>query len=118
VTGRAHVVDATARLRAALEQAAGALAAADRDQLLQGELALQLALEGLASRQPPEGDQRRALRAEVEGAGRALARCRRLGDVLLDVVRVSLEAQGRAPSYGRRDTQVVARGLPGVTARG
>jgi hypothetical protein len=118
MTGQSHLVEATTRLREALEETAAALAAADRDRLLQGELALQLALESLTARRPPEDHQRHALRFEIERASRALLRCRHLGDVLLDVVRLTLETQGRTPAYGRRQTPVVAGGLPGVNTRG
>lgn len=118
MTGAGQVVEATTRLGEALEETAQALASADLDRLLRGELALQLALEGLTARQAPEAAHRDALRHEIARARRALVRCRQLGHALLDVARVSLEAQGRAPAYGRHDAPVVAGGLAGVETRG
>ena len=100
----APIVEATAELRAALEETAHALATADQERLLRGELALQLALDRLSGRiRPPDPADRLALRLEVERTRNALLRCRQLGELLLDVVRLSLEAQGRTLEYGRRD---------------
>lgn len=118
MTGAPGVVTAAARLSEALEETAEALAAADLDRLLRGELALQLALEGLTARQAPGGEHRDELRLEVERARRALLRCRHLGHMLLDVVRLGLEAQGRSPAYGPRNARVASGVLRGIDARG
>jgi hypothetical protein len=112
------LAEATAQLRAALEETAEALAAADQDRLLQGELALQLALARLAvPMTTQDGDARAALRLEVDRTREALLRCRQLGELLLDVVRMSLEAQGRTSEYGRRDVAPPPQ-APRVHARG
>ena len=112
------LVDATAQLRAALEDTAQALGGADQEGLLRGELALQLALERLSARiQAADGVSREALRLEAHRMRDALLRCRQVGDILLDVVRMSLQAQGRTPEYSRRDMAPPPQ-PPRVHARG
>jgi hypothetical protein len=96
-----RAIEETERLRLALEQTADALASADLDALLRSDADLALALERVTPPRTLPAEDRAALRAEVEGVQRALARCRRLGGVLLDVVRTTLEAQGRTGGYGR-----------------
>ena len=112
------IVEAAAQLRAALEDTAQALAAADQERLLRGELALQLALDRLsAPTQPQDPASRAALRLEVDRTREALLRCRQLGETLLDVVRISLDAQGRTLEYSRRDLAPPPQ-PPRVRARG
>jgi uncharacterized protein with von Willebrand factor type A (vWA) domain len=112
------VVAAAGDLRAALEAAAAALATADLGGVLQAELPLRLALERLAERGTAPAGDRAALRAEIDRARRALQRCRQLGGVLQDVVRLGLEAQGRVPVYGPREAGVPVYGPARVSARG
>jgi hypothetical protein len=118
MTAASPIVEAAAQLRAALEETAQALADADQERLLRGELALQLALDRLSA---PAGlhdpASRAALRIEVERMREALLRCRQLGEMLLDVVRMSLEAQGRTLEYGRRELAPPPQ-PPRVHARG
>lgn len=110
-------LDAVQRLREALEEAAGALAAADLDGLLNGEARLELA----AAQAPALSDlvalDRTALRRELERTRSALLRCQRLGDMLNDFVRLTFDAQGRRPAYGPRDMSPDAYGGRRLDAR-
>lgn len=96
-----HALAAVARLRASLERTAAALAQPDLDTLLAGESEIEVALSELPATFELSPEERRAVRAEVEGAHAALLRCRRLGAALGSFVRISLEAQGRN-EYGPR----------------
>jgi hypothetical protein len=96
-----QLVEAASRVRKALEHTAAALTAADLDGLLRSEGDLELALKALAAPPALPPEDRQALRQELDAARTALLRCRRLGGALLDVVRLSLDAQGRTPAYGR-----------------
>jgi hypothetical protein len=109
----------TARLREALEETAAALEAADLDRLLRAEAGLELAvrrLSTLPNNLPPATST--ALRLEVRSARQALNRCRTLGATLVDVVRLSLEAQGRNPGYGRHQESPVTYGRRAIDTRG
>ena len=103
----AHAIAVAARLRAALEQLAGALTRPNADALLACEADIESVLgdlQALAGR-PGAGastESRAALRAEVVKAASALLRCRRLGTALGDYVRVTLEAHGHLSGYGPR----------------
>ena len=88
------------RVRQALDRTADALASADLDALLRSDMDLALALERITPPRTLPPEDRAAIRAEVEELTRALARCRRLGGALLDVVRASQDAQGRTAGYG------------------
>lgn len=104
------VAEATRQLRQALEDIAGALTSANLDALLDAEGALELALlrlSTLPSTLPPSD--RDAVRREVQAARQMLQRCRRLGASLMDVVRLSLDAQGRGQGYGRHTDAVPAQ---------
>jgi hypothetical protein len=92
---------AVMRLRVALERTAAALAKPDLERLLAGESDIEVALAELPAVYSLSDEERRAVRVEVEGAHRALLRCRRLGSALDSFVRISLEAQGRS-EYGPR----------------
>ena len=96
-----RAVASVARLRKALERTAGALAVPDLETLLAGESEIEVALAELPATYELPPEERRAVRAEVEGAHAALLRCRRLGVTLDTFVRISLEAQGRG-EYGPR----------------
>jgi hypothetical protein len=110
---------ATARLREALEEIAAALEAADLDRLLQAEGGLELAMRRLVTMGPTlAAADRAAIRLEIRAARHTLSRCRMLGATLLDVVRLSLEAQGRNPGYGRREDAAAAFGPRALNARG
>ena len=120
MTGQGRDVAAcTARVREALEEIAGALTAADLDALLRAEGSLELALRRLAT-VPADlaAADREAIRLEVRAARQSLNRCRTLGAALLDVVRLSLEAQGRNPGYGRHEEPSVTYGPRAVNTRG
>jgi hypothetical protein len=97
----ARAVAAVTRLRVALERTAAALAQPHLETLLAGESEIEMALGDLPSMVSLSADERRAIRAEVEGAHGALLRCRRLGNALDSFVRSSLDAQGRS-EYGPR----------------
>src|SRR3954467_11331453 len=90
---------ATARLRAALESAAAALAAADLDALLASDTELQGALNAMSTLAKADPADRTVFRRELGGAAAALLRCRRLGAGLSDYVRVSLDARGGQLGY-------------------
>jgi hypothetical protein len=89
-------VSATIRLRLALEGAAESLAHAQVEGLLASEGALEFALAELPPMQDLGGDDRAAVRRELEAAERALLRCRRLGSTLADYVRLTLASHGAA----------------------
>ena len=112
------VVEGTARLNQALEQAAKALTTADLDALLQSEASLELALKRMKTPGSLANEDRVAIRAQVDITRQTLVRCRRLGDVLLDVVRLTLEAQGRTTGYGRPDATAAAYGPRSVNTTG
>ena len=98
-----RAIVAAAQLREALEHTADALAHARLDGLLAGEAALEDALANLVPVQGLSAAERTVVRDELERSLAALLRCRRLGSSLTDFVRLSFEAQGRAPGYGPRD---------------
>ena len=110
---------ATAELRGALDRLALALSTADLDGLLAAENDLELGLRRLtlAPRTRPETD-RAALRLEIRAARQALDRCRALGGALLDVVRISLDAQGRGPGYGRHENPAAGYGARAINTTG
>ena len=110
---------ATADLRRALDRVAGALGEADLTGLLDAEGGLELALRRLAAmaRSMPDVD-RHALRLEIREARQALDRCRALGGALLDVVRISLDAQGRGPGYGRHEDPAAGYGARALNTTG
>jgi hypothetical protein len=116
---RHPAVLAAARLREALEQSAGALAAGRLDALLAGEDALRHASINLPypSSDLPD-DQRRALRAELDDARRALLRCQRLGVSLAEFVRLSLHAHGRAVGYDPQHSTAAALAGRHLNAKG
>jgi len=98
------VVVAAARLRAAVEDTAAALAGADLDRLLASEAQLLTVLNDIPRSPSLTLEERSRLRQEVEHAQSALRRCRRLGSTLNDFVRFSLDAQGQTPGYEPRRT--------------
>jgi hypothetical protein len=103
---------AAARLRAALEDTAAALAGADLDRLLASDALLQKVLgeihAGPVQIRSGPVPATPALRAEVEHARAALRRCRRLGAVVGDYVRLSLDAQGAGLGYEPSRTAAAA----------
>ena len=90
---------AAARLRAAIDATANALASPNLDALLAAEAALTDAFAELSYLRTLDADQRRAVRDELLAAQAALLRARRLGGSLGDVVRISLQAHGHAAGY-------------------
>ena len=110
---------ATAELRGALDRLALAMSKADLDGLLAAENDLELGLRrlSLAPRTEP-GTDREALRLEIRAARQALDRCRALGGALLDVVRISLDAQGRGPGYGRHENPAAGYGARAINTTG
>ena len=120
MTGPAPDVAASTRqLRAALDRIATALTAADLSTLLAAEADLEVALRRLASLPPGLSiTDRENIRLEIRHARGSLQRCRALGGVLLDVVRTSLEAQGRGPGYGREADPAAGYTRRAVDTRG
>ena len=110
------VVVAASRLRAAVEETAAALAGADLPRLLASDALLQKVLGDIPPSGPLTAKDRVRLRAEVEEAQAALRRCRRLGAVLNDVVRLSLGAQGQGLGY--EPARTAAAALTGRTFNG
>ena len=100
--------ESTRRLREVLERTAGALASADLEGLLRSEVELAVAIGRITPVSALSPEERIALRHEVQSLQLALARCRRLGGALLDVVRIGMDAQGRGGEYGRRDAVAAA----------
>ncbi len=90
---------AASRLRAAVEETAAALAAADLNRLLAADVALQAALGQRPSLLAVEPALQPFVRRELEAARTALARCRRLGAGLTEFVRFSFDARGQYPGY-------------------
>jgi hypothetical protein len=102
-----QIVEAVASLRSALDRTAQALVTANLDELMRSEGALELAVRSMPVPVGVPEDLRVQIREDVDRARRLLQRCRHYGDVLLDVVRLSLEAQGRTSGYGPRHVPVV-----------
>lgn len=90
---------AAARLRAALDATARALATPNLDALLAAEAGLTDAFAELSYLRTVDDEQRRAVRDELLAAQAALLRARRLGASLGDVVRLSIQAHGHAAGY-------------------
>ena len=112
-----RTVVAASRLRQALERAADSLAGGRVDALLESEGTLEFALADVPRSDALTATERAALRAELDGAQRALHRCRRLGANLTDYVRLTLaahahatDASGYAPRR-RVDPDFAGRGL-------
>src|SRR5688572_29952209 len=99
----AKALAAAARLSAALEQLAGALARLQLDVILEAESALECAMLNLPSVTGVSAPARGAIRGELERARAALTRSKRLGAALGDLTAISLEAQGHGRGYGRGD---------------
>lgn len=107
------VAEVAAGLRAALDRLAGAMAAGDADAVLAAEPVLQAALaHHAASTATLNAVERDLVRQHLLSARAALARCRALGAGRALVAAATLEALGRAPSYGRQG-QGPSRGLHG-----
>ena len=110
------VVVAASRLRAAVEETAAALAGADLPRLLACDTLLQKVLNDIPPSATLTAQDRARLRHEVEEAQAALRRCRRLGGILTDVVRLSLGAQGQGLGY--EPARTAAAALTGRTFNG
>jgi hypothetical protein len=108
------IVVVAARLRAAVEETAAALAGADLQRLLASDVLLQKVLDEIPALAARSGgpsqrgaagatrltvEERRLLHRETDDAQAALRRCRRLGTALTQFVRVSLDAQGQGLGY-------------------
>jgi hypothetical protein len=108
------------QLRAALETAADALAAARPDPLSATERELATIVERLplVLEASADADGREALQAEAAAVDAALRRCRRLGGALGDVVRAVLLAEGRTGIYDRDGVESIAVAGSGFDARG
>jgi hypothetical protein len=117
MTDQGHrAMESAQRLRAALDEAAGALSRADLNGLLASESSIEAAIRGIGDFSGLPAEERAVIRHELTRAQIALQRCRRFGGLLLDVVRLTLEAQGRAPGYSRHDASSLTH-LSTVNAR-
>jgi hypothetical protein len=90
---------AAARLRAALDATANALAVPNLDALLAAETALTDAFGELSYLRTLDEAERRVVRDELLAAQAALLRARRLGASLGEVVRISFQARGQSAGY-------------------
>lgn len=99
MTTESRSSNAAARVRAAVEATANALARADLDALLSAEAGLTSVFNDLSLLRSLDPDQCRVLRDELLATQVALARARRLGASLGDYVRLSLEARGQGAGY-------------------
>ena len=111
---REDALAAAARLRAALEETATALARPNVEALLASEAALTAAYTAIPALRTLTRAERTAARAELLNARAAIVRCRRLGASLADFVRLSLEARGQAAGYdtaGETATALTGRGF-------
>ena len=105
------------QLREALDETARALTTADLNGLLHSESRLELAVrKAITASSDLSAEDRRAVREEVDRARRVLRQCRRAGDALLDMVRLTFEAQGRTSGYGPSDIQPLVP-APRLTTR-
>lgn len=91
---------AARRLTGALDEVSEALAAADLDRLLAAEAVVAAAVAAFTPPFPPPSDPD-SLTAETAALQRALARCRRLGAALDDVVHASRTAVEPTAAYDR-----------------
>jgi hypothetical protein len=89
---------AVRRLRAVLESLASALATARLDDLLETEQELARSLAALPKTGGHLAGDQKGLAQELAGLRRVLIRCRRLGQTLSDLLRVSVSS--RAPGAG------------------
>jgi hypothetical protein len=87
------------RLRAVLESLASALAAARLEDLLQTEQELARSLAALPNSTSLQPGGRRELAQELAGLRRAVVRCRRLGQTLSDLLRVSVSSRALGAGY-------------------
>jgi len=87
------------RLRAVLESLASALAAARLDDLLETEHELARALAVLPNATGLRAADQNGLAEELAGLRRALVRCRRLGQTLSDLLRVSVSSRALGAGY-------------------
>lgn len=117
---------AAARLRAALDATAGALAQADLEGLLAAEAALtgafadlpELRAAAAVMQASPPTHERTDLRDELMACRAALLRARRLGASLGDVVRLSLYARGQSTGYDPARVTAATLTGRGIEVRG
>jgi hypothetical protein len=92
------------RLRAALQALSDALVHVRLDGLLAAETAMVDVLAEVGRLTPATQWDRQATVRELAAARATLTRCRRLGNTMGEMVRLSLTAQGRGEAYGPRYT--------------
>ena len=115
---RSPIGEAVARLRAALEGTADALRTANLEALLRSEGNLELALRRMPNPRTLTPEERSFARDEATRALLQLQRCRRFGNVLLDTVRITFEAQGRSMGYGPREVPAMPYARRSLDTRG
>jgi hypothetical protein len=99
------------RLRAVLESLASALAAARLDDLLETEHELARALAVLPNATGLRAADQNGLAQELAGLRRALVRCRRLGQTLSDLLRVSVSSRALGAGYDQAGAVPVQTGM-------
>jgi hypothetical protein len=112
------LLGAAANLRAALERTGDGLAGADLGALLDSEIALAAALAVLPTERGNVDGVRDEVLQELARARAALTRCRRLGGALSEMVRVTMNVQGRAGGYGANGRQATGQAPGALEARG
>jgi hypothetical protein len=112
------LLEAATSLRTALERTGDGLAAANLDALLDSEIALAAALAVLPAGRGSVDGARDEVLQELARARVALTRCRRLGGALAEMVRATIDAQGRAGAYGADGRQTAGLAPGALEARG
>jgi hypothetical protein len=112
------LLDAATSLRTALERAGDGLATANLTALLDSEIALAAALAVLPTERGAVDGVRDEVLQELARARAALTRCRRLGGALSEMVRVTMNVQGRTGGYGADGRQTTGQAPGAIEARG
>jgi hypothetical protein len=112
------LLEAATGLRAALELTGDSLATANLDGLLDSEIALAAALAVLPTGRGEADSSRDEVLQELVRARAALTRCRRLGGSLSEMVRVTMDAQGRVGAYGADGRKAAGLAPGALEARG
>ena len=99
------------RLRAVLERLASALAAARLDDLLEAEQEIARSLAALPNSTSLRAADQNGLAQELAGLRRALVRCRRLGQTLSDLLRVSVSSRVLGAGYDHAGVVPVQTGM-------
>jgi hypothetical protein len=108
------ILAAAVRLRAELEELAGALASGDADTLVALEERLASAVDALSTDQRIDHADRMAVTAALLGARAALNRCRILGGGITSVAQATLGARGHHGNYDHAGLEAAPDDVRGV----